>query len=170
MTSHRAPVAVWAFAAAAVLWALALPAAAAAASESDPGSAWRAFSVGVFTIGRFICHQRPERSFHLWAVPLPVCARCLGIYAGAAIVGGACVLSAFGRTCVGTSRLASRDTPNVARLVLAAGALPTLATLVYEWSSGRVPTNALRALAGAPIGAAAAFIVVASLMPRPSKP
>src|SRR4029450_149706 len=28
--------------------------------------------------------QRPERSFHLFGVQMPVCARCLGIYAGAA--------------------------------------------------------------------------------------
>jgi uncharacterized membrane protein len=29
-----------------------------------------------------ICHQLPERSFHLLGYPLAVCARCLGIYAG----------------------------------------------------------------------------------------
>src|ERR1700759_4044801 len=31
-----------------------------------------------------ICHQRPERSFWIFGTPLAVCARCLGIYAGAA--------------------------------------------------------------------------------------
>jgi uncharacterized membrane protein len=37
------------------------------------------------------CHQRPERSFIVWGAPLAVCARCVGIYAGAipgAILGG----------------------------------------------------------------------------------
>jgi uncharacterized membrane protein len=29
-----------------------------------------------------ICHQIPERSFHLHGFPLAVCSRCLGIYAG----------------------------------------------------------------------------------------
>jgi uncharacterized membrane protein len=29
-----------------------------------------------------ICHQIPERSFALFGYPLPVCHRCLGIYAG----------------------------------------------------------------------------------------
>lgn len=32
-----------------------------------------------------VCHQRPERSFWLFGAPLAVCARCLGIYIGAAI-------------------------------------------------------------------------------------
>jgi uncharacterized membrane protein len=31
-----------------------------------------------------ICHQRPERSFWLFGAPVAVCARCLGIYLGAA--------------------------------------------------------------------------------------
>ena len=28
----------------------------------------------------YICHQRPERSFHSAGVPLPVCARCTGLH------------------------------------------------------------------------------------------
>lgn len=31
----------------------------------------------------FICHQRPERSFHWHQLPLAVCVRCTGIYLGA---------------------------------------------------------------------------------------
>ncbi len=33
----------------------------------------------------FICHQDPARSFWIAAAPMAVCARCLGIYAGAAV-------------------------------------------------------------------------------------
>ena len=33
----------------------------------------------------FVCHQRPERSFYLLGAPVAVCARCLGIYTGAAM-------------------------------------------------------------------------------------
>jgi len=29
-----------------------------------------------------VCHQIPERSFHLWGEPTACCARCLGVYAG----------------------------------------------------------------------------------------
>jgi uncharacterized membrane protein len=32
----------------------------------------------------FVCHQRPERSFWISGAPVMVCARCLGIYLGAA--------------------------------------------------------------------------------------
>src|SRR5271165_6036861 len=32
-----------------------------------------------------VCHQRPERSFFLFGGAVAVCARCLGIYLGAAI-------------------------------------------------------------------------------------
>ena len=28
------------------------------------------------------CHQRPERSFHIWGKQLPLCARCTGIVLG----------------------------------------------------------------------------------------
>jgi hypothetical protein len=30
-----------------------------------------------------VCHQSPDRCFHFYGLPLAVCARCLGIYAGA---------------------------------------------------------------------------------------
>jgi uncharacterized membrane protein len=32
-----------------------------------------------------VCHQRPERSFWVFGGPVAVCARCLGIYLGAAV-------------------------------------------------------------------------------------
>lgn len=32
-----------------------------------------------------VCHQRPDRSFSLFGFPVAVCARCLGIYLGAAL-------------------------------------------------------------------------------------
>ena len=31
---------------------------------------------------RFICHGRVERSLELFGVPMPICARCTGIYVG----------------------------------------------------------------------------------------
>ena len=30
----------------------------------------------------FLCHQMPERSFMIFGIPFPVCARCIGIYLG----------------------------------------------------------------------------------------
>ncbi len=32
-----------------------------------------------------VCHQRPERCFCIFGAPVAVCARCLGIYLGAAM-------------------------------------------------------------------------------------
>jgi len=103
----------------------------------------------LYALGSRICHQRPERSFHLFAVQLPVCARCAGIYAGAA-AGSLLML----RTSL-LERL-SRVSP---RLLLAAGALPTLLTVVLEWSGTWAGANNARAAAGVPLGLAVAFVV-----------
>src|SRR4051812_38932852 len=48
----------------------------------DGGSRLRG---GLFSSAGLLCHQRPERSFSLWGTQFPVCARCAGIYAGAAL-------------------------------------------------------------------------------------
>lgn len=39
-------------------------------------------SAGLYYAFSFICHQIPERSFHLHEDKLAVCARCAGVYAG----------------------------------------------------------------------------------------
>jgi uncharacterized membrane protein len=164
------PIIAWASAAAAVFWAVALPASAAAQSQADAGSLWRGFSVVAYTVGRFICHQRPERSFHLWSVPLPVCARCVGIYAAAALVG--MVYLTWRSNPANLAKPVNLSNPSArrARMILAVGALPTIATLVYEWTSGTVPNNWARALAGVPLGAAAAVIIMVSLLRGRLKP
>jgi uncharacterized membrane protein len=40
------------------------------------------FSFAVYETFSHVCHQTPERSFHLAGYPLAVCARCTGLYAG----------------------------------------------------------------------------------------
>jgi uncharacterized membrane protein len=79
---------------------------------------------------------------------MPVCARCTGIYVGAA-------LAAAASSVVPTLRDAA------ARRMLVLAALPTLATLIYEWTTGVMPANWIRALAGLPLGAAIAVVVAA---------
>jgi uncharacterized membrane protein len=105
----------------------------------------------LYAIGSFICHQRPERSFHLFAAQLPVCARCTGIYAGAALGASAASLSA---------RLRARAMSASARALLLAGAVPTAVTLVLEWTGVWAGSNAARATAGVPLGVACALVVV----------
>ena len=40
-------------------------------------------ALGIYAALSWVCHQRPDRSWHLAGFPLAVCVRCLGIYAGA---------------------------------------------------------------------------------------
>jgi uncharacterized membrane protein len=149
-------------AAAAAIWAAMLPAAAYAASQPAGSRLWHSFALAVYSFGAAICHQRPERSFHLAAAPWPVCARCAGIYfgaAGAAIV-LAYVVSPFRRTTV---RVRQAPDTTYVRIVLALAALPLIVSLVYEWTTGDTPSNAVRATTGAVLGAVVAFVVLDAL-------
>jgi hypothetical protein len=153
-------------------WAALLPLAPFAASQPAPARFWYALAFVVYGAGSFICHQLPERSFHTWSAQWPVCARCTGIYLGAALAAAAVYVgSGFSRTRPWKVRLKAdptySDTPYEtiyrtwrARVLLVLAALPTAVTLVYEWTTGDTPSNAIRALAGAALGAAVAFIVV----------
>jgi hypothetical protein len=47
----------------------------------------------------------------------------------------------------------------MARRLLAWALLPSLLTLLYEWSTGDVPSNWVRASAGLPLGAVAAALI-----------
>ena len=132
----------------------------------------------IYAFGSLVCHQRPERSFHVAGAQLPVCARCLGIYAGAAF--GLFVAMESGRvykarralqTFVGSvlffrlrqgyggppKLYAEAVGPAVAILV---ATLPTVASLAIEWSGLWNPGNAVRAAAGAILGAGVAAVVV----------
>jgi uncharacterized membrane protein len=148
------------FAAAAAVWAAALPLAAWVAARAHLSIAAYGASALVYTIGRLVCHQRPERSFHLSGVAMPVCARCLGIYCAAAVA--ALALAFYPRVDARPGRRPLR----AARSVLIASTLPTLATLAVEWATGVTPANWVRALAGMPIGAAVAWIVVSARAPE----
>jgi uncharacterized membrane protein len=105
----------------------------------------------LYAIGSFICHQRPGRSFHLFAAQLPVCARCTGIYAGAALGMSGAALSA---------RFRAHATYSSAGVLLLAAAVPTALTLALEWSGLWAGSNAARAAAGLPLGVACALVVV----------
>lgn len=103
----------------------------------------------LYALGSRICHQQPERSFHLFAAQLPVCARCAGIYAGAAI---GSVFALRGSIRKQLFLLSSR-------MLLVVGALPTLVTLMTEWSGAWAGGNEVRAATGVWLGVAVAFVV-----------
>jgi len=159
------------FAILAIAWAILVPVAAFASSRTPPVSFefGGALAVAVYRIGSLICHQRPERSFYLFGVPLPVCARCTGIYAGAALTAMAVAVRGAGAgrhskadtTSDGVRANRSDVRPGVvdARRLLFVSALPTVATLVYEWSTAQMPTHWIRAMSSLPLGVVVAWIV-----------
>jgi uncharacterized membrane protein len=106
----------------------------------------------VYAAGSLICHQIAERSFHLDGTQLPVCARCFGIYGGAAlgsIAGASTIARSFDRS---------------RRLTWTAlAAVPTLATGVLEWGLGWPVSNVVRAVAALPLGFAVSFVVVSAV-------
>ena len=108
-------------------------------------------AAAAYLAGSLICHQLPERSFHIGAVQLPVCARCLGIYAAVAVTAG--MRWWGGPGSVSLTGLAPRS-------VIIAGAAPTLLTVACEWFGLWQPSNLVRAIAGAPLGAVVAFVVI----------
>jgi len=118
-----------------------------------------AISVGVYAVGSLVCHQLPERSFHLGMFQLPVCARCVGIYAGASF-GAVVMLMPAG---FGARRFKDRFIFRRGRWTLVAGALPTAATVMLETAGLWPTTNLVRAAAGFPLGLVAALVVVSAL-------
>ena len=142
----------------AILWAAALPIASLAASQPQTTFAGLGypFALTVYTVGGLLCHQRPERSFQLWGAQMPVCARCAGIYAGAA---AAAILLALAEAASADPRSGRGLDLRAARPALLLSAIPTAVTLVAEWGTGQMPSNWIRAAAGAPIGAAVAWVL-----------
>ena len=143
-----------AFVAASVAWALVLPLAPLVAGRPNAPAAFTAFALAVYAVGSVMCHQLPARSYRLFGAQMPVCARCTGIYLGAAV---SAVVAASFPPSSGTAAAASQRT---LRLVLLAAAAPTAVTLVFEWTTGVTPSNTVRLAAGVPIGAAIAWAVV----------
>jgi uncharacterized membrane protein len=141
-----------AFIAASVTWAAALPAAAFMTSHAVSSTAHIA-AAGVYAFASLACHQIPTRSFTLWGRTLPVCARCTGIYVGAALIGLAASAGA---------RYPFARGGQPARVLLAVAVFPTLATIAYEWTVGDMPSNIVRAITGFLLGAAASAVVLAA--------
>ena len=129
-------------------WMLALVGATALAGLAHPGLGAYLFSSMVFFTGSLLCHQRPERSFHWWGAQVPVCARCFGIYLGAA-------LSAVAIAVTGVSL----PRPRHAKIFVLAALTPNALTLVYEWTTGSMPGHWVRAGSGVLLGAVVTLVI-----------
>ena len=136
-----------------IAWSLLLPLTAVAAGREHDTALVYASAAVVYAVGSIVCHQLPERSFHLWSQQLPVCARCTGLYMGAAFAALADV----------SRRVRTRSLPRSAghaRALIVVAAVPTIVTLAYEWVTGAMPSNMIRAVAAVPLGAATAILVL----------
>ena len=81
----------------------------------------RALAAAIYGSFSFVCHQIPERSFHLAGYKFAVCSRCMGIYSGLAVATlGYPLARSLKRT----------DTPSLIWLFMAA------APLAIDWSLG----------------------------------
>ncbi len=119
---------------------------------------WVPLAGVVYLAGSLICHQLPERSFHLHGWQLPVCARCFGLYLGAAV---GSMAGAVASTSHLLDRVAPRGrSPRAAWVVTTVAAVPTAITFVLEWGLGWPLSNAMRAVAAVPVAFAVALVVV----------
>jgi uncharacterized membrane protein len=136
-----------------VLWVAALiaaPVLQARASSSRPSAILAAALV--YVAGSHVCHQRPERSFRILDRQMPVCARCTGLY-----------VSGLAGLALGLVRRRAVPGTHAARVALAIALLPTLASLLVEWSGSIDPGNAGRFVAALPLGAVVGIIVASGL-------
>jgi uncharacterized membrane protein len=134
-------------------WAAALMAAPQAMTTDGPVKT--AAAVIYFGAG-YICHQRPERSFHLDGHQLPVCARCTGLYLAAPFGLAGVMLMRRGRRA--DDRAYRRW-----RVAVVAAAVPTVISVGLEWIGGPgLSSNISRALTALPLGAALAALLGAA--------
>ncbi len=117
-------------------------------SGAGRGAAW--LSVSIYWLGSLVCHQRPERSFHLSGAQLPVCARCTGLYLSGAL---GVVVGWWRGSRGGAVGLSSWRWPIVLSV------LPTAATLVVEWWRPTAVSPMIRAAAALPAGAVAGLLL-----------
>lgn len=120
-------------------------------ARSSPLAAAAAF---VYQAAGLVCHQRPERSFHLVGIQQPVCARCLGLYVSGAAAAAAGWVGSRGR----------RRGVRHARVAFVIAALPTAVTVAAELAGLAHPSNTVRALSALPLGAVAGWVFVRSLL------
>jgi uncharacterized membrane protein len=130
---------------------LALPWIACARESRHRSVARAAFTA--YSVGRLICHQRPDRSFTTCGHPWPVCGRCSGIYLGAAV----------GPLLVGARRMrvASPAPSRLWRRRLILAVLPSATLWIGEAVLGVDPGTLLRFIGALPAGAGGAAWLLA---------
>lgn len=142
-----------------LLWVALLVAVPYAHTRAPVGRLTASLSASVYALGSSVCHQRSERSFHPWGVRMPVCARCFGLYASAAV--GA-LAGLVGTLLVPTGRKPPISVTAV-RWLLVLTALPTAIVWLIEWWGVAQPPAAVRAGFAVPLGAAVGWVVTTAM-------
>jgi uncharacterized membrane protein len=112
-----------------------------------------AFASAIYKFFSFLCHQIPERSFHIAGHKFAVCSRCTGLYSGFAFATlGYPIFRSLKRT----------DTPRIIWLLLSAVPLLIDFSLTYFgiWQN----THLTRFTTGALFGAVAAIYILPGLI------
>ena len=110
-------------------------------------------TVFIYELGSLICHQRPERSFHLAGMQMPVCARCVGLYAAGA---AGLLLAWVVRRSWTTAQV---------RLGLVVAAMPIAVSVALESIGAITTSNVFRTATGLPLGFVAGLVLIGLLRP-----
>jgi uncharacterized membrane protein len=151
---NRGAIAVWALVSAFGLTLVGLVAAAPLAlSQGHPQ-----FAAAIYKVFSFVCHQIPDRSFHLAEHQFAVCSRCTGLYAGFAVAALSYPL---------VRSLKSTDTPP--RLWLSRAAVPRTIDVALSYFSIWENNHLSRFATGALLGVVAVFYIVPGLIELSSR-
>ena len=147
--SVRTPLIIWSVVAIIAL----IPAGLIVAAPLLLASGHISFALAIYEIFSYLCHQLPERSFHIEGQKFAVCSRCTGIYFGFAL---SVLLYPLARS------LKRVDTPHIIWLLLATTPITVdwLLGVTGLWAN----THPSRFLTGALFSAAAAVYVVPGLI------
>lgn len=107
----------------------------------------------IYYVFSFVCHQIPERSFHLAGHKFAVCSRCTGIYAGFAL---AVLFYPLARPL--------DETETASRIWLVLAALPLGIDFALGYFNIWANTHASRFITGALLSSVAAFYIVPGLV------
>ena len=111
------------------------------------------FASAIYKTFSFVCHQIPERSFHLAGHKFGVCSRCTGLYSGFAL---AALIYPLVRS------LRQTETPSIVWLFLAA--VPLIIDFSLGYFSIWQNNHASRFATGALLGSVAGFYILPGLI------
>ena len=117
-----------------------------------------AFAAPIYKAFSFVCHQIPERSFHLAGYKFAVCSRCTGLYSGFAL---AVLIYPIVRS------LRQTETPSILWLFLAT--LPLVIDFSLGYFSIWQNNHASRFATGALLGSVAVFYILPGLIELSSR-